>query len=162
MSVSRPGWPDFSGRGSLVLPLPRASFESLPGRLDIDGLQLEAKREFHVTLCDRALAARLHEPRAGGAVAARLPPLFAALDWQWRASGERWLLLEAKPEGVAHSVIELIDMPAFAQFRAQVGALLGEALPATPAHVTLYVAGDPVGIGIPSAAAFERLRLRRL
>jgi hypothetical protein len=53
-------------------------------------------------------------------------------------------------------------MPAFARFRALVGARLGEALPETPAHVTLYVAGDPIGIGLRSQDDFARLRVRRL
>ena len=113
-------------------------------------------------MLDRALGARLHAPAPGGAPSARLPALFAALDWRWRATGERWLLVEARPEGASHNVVHLLDMPALAQFRAQAGELLGEALSATPAHVTLYVAGDPIGIGIASHADFERLRLRRL
>jgi hypothetical protein len=162
VSAWRPPWPGFSARGSLALPLPAAAFEGLSAELAIDGLQLQRKREFHVSLCNRALGARLQAPRAGGPAAARLPALFAALDWSWRASGERWLLLEAKQAGPAHSVVELLHMPAFARFRAQAGELLGEELPAAPAHVTLYVAGDPIGIGIDSQAAFERLRLRRL
>jgi hypothetical protein len=58
--------------------------------------------------------------------------------------------------------VQLLEMPALAAFRAGVGVLLGERLPVAPAHVTLYVAGDPIGIGIASAADFERLRLRRL
>jgi hypothetical protein len=56
----------------------------------------------------------------------------------------------------------MLEMPAFAPYRVAVGELLGELLPEPPAHVTLYVAGDPVGIGIDSPSDFERLRLRRL
>jgi hypothetical protein len=58
--------------------------------------------------------------------------------------------------------VQLLEMPALARFRAGVGELLGEELPEAPAHVTLYVAGDPIGIGIASTADFERLRLRPL
>ena len=158
----RPEWPGFSARGSLLLPLPAAAFAALPASIEVDGIALARKPEFHLTLLDRALGARMHAPKCGGAAAARLPALFAALDWHWRLGGERWLLLEARPEGPVHSVIELVDVPAFARFRAAAGALLGETLPVAPAHVTLYVAGDPVGIGIDSNAAFARLRLRRL
>ena len=164
MSPWRPAWPGFSARGSLPLPLPIAEVARLATTptLRVDALVLERKREFHVTLLDRALGARVHVPRAGGAPAAALPALFASLDWAWRATGERWLLLEAKPEGASHSVVELIDMPALARFREAVGERLGEPLPDAPPHVTLYVAGDPVGIGLASQADFERLRLRRL
>ena len=157
-----PQWPGFSVRGSLLLPLPQAAFQALPASFEGDGISLTRKPEFHVTLFDRAVGARLHAPQDGGAAAARLPALFATLDWRWRLTGERWLLLEAKPGGPAHSVVELLDMPAFARLRTQAGELLGEALPEAPAHVTLYVAGDPIGIGIDSVATFERLRLRRV
>ena len=162
MSAWPPDWPGFNPRGSLLLPLPAEDFADLAPQVEIDGVAFARKAEFHLTLLNRALGARLQAPHEGGRVAARLPALFAAHDWQWRRSGERWLLLEAKPEGAAHSVVELLELPAFAHFRAQVGALLGETLPDAPAHVTLYVAGDPAGIGIASDADFERLKLRRL
>jgi len=162
MQPWHPPWPGFTARGSLLLPVPEAAALARAPSLELEGLSLARKIEFHVTLLDRALGARLHAAAAGGAPAARLPGLFAALDWAWRATGERWLLLEAKPEAASHSVVELLEMPALARFRAQAGELLGEPLPATPAHVTLYVAGDPLGIAIPSAADFARLRLRRL
>ena len=164
MSAWHPAWPGFSSRGSLPLPLPMAEVARLATTptLRVGELLLERKREFHVTLLNRDLGARVHVPRAGGAPAGSLPALFAPLDWTWRATGERWLLLEATPEGASHSVVELLDMPAFARFRAAVGELLGEPLPDAPPHVTLYVAGDPRGIGIDSQAHFERLRLHPL
>ena len=162
MSAWRPPWPGFSARGSLLLPLPPEEFAELAPQVEIDGIAFTRKSEFHLTLFDRAHGARLQSPREGGSVAARLPAMFAAQDWRWRRSGERWLLLEAKPDLTAHSLVELLEAPAFARFRTQVGELLGEALPAPPPHVTLYVAGDPVGIGLDSQAEFERLRLRRV
>ena len=162
MQPWHPSWPGFTARGSLLLPLPDAAALAPAPSLELDGLSLARKVEFHVTVLDRALGTRLRAPAPGGAPSARLPALFAALDWSWRATGERWLLLEAKPEGPNHSLVHLLEMPALARFRAQAGELLGEPLPQTPAHVTLYVAGDPVGIGIATAADFERLRLRRL
>ena len=164
MAAWHPAWPGFSARGSLPLPLPMAECARLATTptLRVGELLLERKREFHVSLLNRTLGARVHEPRAGGALAGALPALFAVLDWSWRASGERWLLLESAQGKTTHSVIELIDMPAFARFRAAVGERLGEALPDAPAHITLYVAGDPAGIGLDSQAEFERLRLHPL
>jgi hypothetical protein len=157
-----PAWPGFSARGSLLLALAAADFADLPAALETAGLGLARKREFHVTLLDRRLGASMHAPAAAGALAARLPGIFESLDWRWRRRGERWLLLEARPRGPVHSVVELIEMPAFGAFRAAIGEALGETLPDAPAHVTVYVAGDPRGIGIASHADFERLRLRRL
>jgi hypothetical protein len=162
MQPWHPPWPGFTSRGSLLLPLPGAAALAKAASLELEGLSLARKIEFHVTLLDRALGARVHAPKAGGAPAEKLPALFAGLDWAWHAGSERWLLLEAKADGPNHSVVQLLEMPALARFRAGVGELLGERLPDTPAHVTLYVAGDPIGIGIGSIADFERLRLRRL
>jgi hypothetical protein len=162
MQPWHPPWPGFTARGSLLLPLPAAAELAKAPLLEFEGLSLARKIEFHVTLLDRALGARVHAPKAGGAPAEKLPALFAGLDWAWRAGSERWLLLEARPEGARHSIVQLLEMPALARFRAGVGELLGEALPQAPAHVTLYVAGDPTGIGIASTADFERLRLRPL
>ena len=164
MNPWHPAWPGFSARGSLLLPLPMAEVARLATMptLRVGDLVLDRKREFHVTLLNSELGARVHAPRAGGAPATALPALFASFDWRWRATGERWLLLEARSEARTHSLVEMLEMPAFAPFRVAVGELLGELLPEPPAHVTLYVAGDPVGIGIDSPSDFERLRLRRL
>ena len=158
-----PAWPGFSARGSLLLPLPAAHFAELGPELRLDdGLVLTRKSEFHVTVLDRALGERVHDPAAGGAPAQAIAGLFAGYDWAWQSRAERWLLLDADEEPPAHSVIELLDMPALAAFRNAVGVLLGVTLPATPAHVTLYVAGQPIGIGVRDFDEFERLRLRRL
>jgi hypothetical protein len=158
MSAWHPDWPGFNPRGSLLLPLPADAFAPLPDQLGIDGIALARKGEFHVTLLDRALGARV---QAAGEQAA-LPALFAALDWQWRRSGERWLLREAKDGVLAHSLIELVEMPALGQFRRALARELGEPVAAAPAHVTLYTAGDPTGIGLASQEEFERLRVKKM
>ena len=155
-----PDWPGFGARGSLALPLPAAQFRGLERRLRVEGMDLALKDEFHVTLLDKELGARAQQPAPGGTLAARLPSLFAALDWRWRRSGARWLLFEAKDGVEAHTVIELLEMPALNDFRRDFGRLLGEPVPATPAHVTLYMHNTAIGIGLSSQAEFERLRLR--
>lgn len=162
MIAWHPDWPGFSARGSLLLPLAAADFPGLERRLCVDGIDLLRKSEFHVTVLDRELGAHAHEPAPGGAPAARLPALFASLDWRWRRTGARWLLQETQAEALAHSVIELIEMPALNAFRRELAALLGEPVAPTPAHVSLYLAGTSEGIGLRSQAEFERLRLRAL
>lgn len=163
MTVGRawhPPWPGFEAGSSLVLPLPSAQFAALDAELRVDPLVLVRKREFHVTLLDRALGSRLHVPAPGGTLAARVPALFAGLDWQWRRTGERWLLQETRDGTQAHTVIELLDLPALEAFRHAIALWLGEPVAPTPAHVTLYLTGTRVGIGLSSYAEFERLRLR--
>ena len=161
MSAWHPPWPGFNARGSLLLPLPMEAFADLAPVLDVDGLSLSRKHEFHVTLLDRRTAARMRAQEAG-VVAPSMMELFALQDWRWRRRGERWLLREDKPDGTAHSVVELLELPALNRFRHDVGWAHGEKLPDAPPHVTLYVAGDPIGIGLESYAAFEKNRVRLL
>ena len=151
-----PDWPGFEPGGSLVLPLPDERFRQLEPRLCVDGIELRRKREFHATLLDAALGTRVRDSVPD--VAAR----FAKLDWQWQLTGERWLLREDKGSGAAHTVIELLDMPALNAFRRDLSAPLGDEIPDAPAHVTLYLANSDRGIGLSSLQEFERLRLRRL
>jgi hypothetical protein len=159
MSAWHPAWPGFEASGSLVLPLPRNEFAALPQALRVGDLELERKREFHVTLLLHTLGASLQRAATADAtLAAQLPKLFATLDWRWQRTGERWLLRE----GGAHTLIELIAMPALQAFRQEIGYRLGEPLPPTPAHVTLYLANTTRGIGLASDADFERLRLHPL
>jgi hypothetical protein len=63
---------------------------------------------------------------------------------------------------VAHSIIELIDLPAMAHLHRALGRLLGRQLPVPPAHVTLYTAGCAQGIGVSSPARLRAFAVRRL
>lgn len=162
MIAWHPEWPGFSARGSLALPLPAKEFRGLERRLHIDGMDFASKAEYHVTVLDKALGARARRPTPGGALAERLPALFAALDWGWRRTGARWLLFESKEGAEAHTVIELLEMPALNAFRRGFAEMLGEPVPPTPAHVTLYLHNTDIGIGLSSQAEFEQLRLRPL
>lgn len=158
----QPAWPAFSAHGSLVLPLPVAAIGALASQVEVEHLVLERKHEFHFTLLNRELGARVQQAIPKAVRGTRLPALFAALDWAWRGTGERWLLREAMPAGDRHSIIELVEMPALARFRAAVGELLEASLPDPPPHLTLYVAGDRSGIGLASQAEFEHLRLHHI
>lgn len=159
MNSWHPRWPGFEASGSLVLPLPASEFGGLPETLHVGELVLARKREFHVTLLLHALGVRLQRAVAADPrLVAQLPELFAALDWTWQRRGERWLL---RDHG-AHTVIEIIEMPALHAFRQEIGKRLGETLPPTPAHITLYLANTSRGIGLSSQTEFEALRLHRL
>ena len=90
----------------------------------------------------------------------------AAQDWRFTRTGRRWLL--RKPfvaDGrvqLAHSVIERVELPAMASFHRVLGCLLGRELPAPPPHVTLYVAGQPHGIGVSSEARLRAFAVREV
>lgn len=162
MSAWHPAWPGFGSRGSLLLSLPDEHFELLEDALAFDGLEFSRKREFHVTILDREVGRRLRSLEARGEVRPSMRELFEGEDWSWRPTGHKWLLREDKDDGPVHSIIELLDLPGLARFRHNVGRVHAERLPAAPAHVTLYVAGDEIGIGLASEAEFRRLRVRKM
>lgn len=163
-----PHWPGLRAGRALVLPLPTAAFAGLPPRRDVDGFVLVRKREFHVTLLSSTDSARLADALAA------LPRMAArqwrreamAFDWRWRPSGEQWLLARGSGKrdalGGALSIAALLEQPAQARFRVLAGELLGTPLPAPMPHVTLYVHGDPAGIGVPDLPTFHARRIRLL
>ena len=160
--LASPPWPGFAMRGgALLLPLPRTSFADVATGCTVDGIAFRPKTEFHLTLLGRGPAAAVRA--ALGEDDAPLRAAFAAQDWRLRRTGERWLLRDADADGAhaRHSIIECLDAPALAAFRARVARLAGFALPSLPAHATLYTAGDHAGIGLPSDAVFAQRRVRR-
>lgn len=152
-----PGW---SQRGGLVVPVDEdALLAASPPTITVDGLVLARKHEFHVTLLDRT--------EAGWAKSciddAALRALLADHDWRARPQGPAWLIRDQRRGGGwRFSVVQLLDLPAHARFRAAIAQACSHALSAMPAHVTLYVAGDPAGIGLGSQARFAQCRVRVL
>lgn len=147
--------------GAVLVPLPWSVAPPLAPRLRLPEVLLARKDELHLTLLSSAEAEAL-DARIGrrdawrdlaGPDSAFRPRLRA--DW--------WLLRAEKPEGLAHAVVARARCPAFEAFRRRAAAVAPAAIAAdAPAHVTLYVAGDPRGIGLPSRARFEACRIRRL
>ena len=150
----------FSRQRGLVMPVDEEPLrDALAPDIVIDGLKLTRKHEFHVTLLDRKEAALVAEFIDDDALRARL----LREDWTARASGSPWLIRDTRRDGSwRHSIVQLLELPALAAFRrglAEPGAL---DLPEMPPHITLYVAGDPKGIGLGSQTRFETLRMRIL
>ena len=154
--MPRARWPGWTKQHALLLPMPPEAWPPPEAPVTIGGITLQPKRELHVTLVDGRLGRELRAAVDAG----RIPPdavrnAFEAHDWTWTATGER-TRLRAPPEGRGgpdrHALIEHLDLPAMAAFHADLGALLGRALPVPPPHVTLYVAGTRKGIGLPDPA----------
>jgi len=162
MSSWFPSWPGFNARGSLLLPLPDVHFELLAPTLEFEDLVFSRKREFHATLLDRETGRQLRSLELRNEVRPTMRELFEGEDWQWRPADKRWLLHENKDGVDVHSIIELVDMPGLTRFRHNVGRVHGVRLPPVPAHVTLYVAGDDIGVGLSSNQEFQKLRVRSL
>ncbi len=149
--------PELHGE-ALLLPL--ADDDDWPNApvLEIGGTKLRRKSEFHVTLLGRTQLSTLRE-RLGDA---RILQLANGFDWQLQRTGEGSVLAKCKPMGTASvactSVIERLHMPVFSAFRHALSEAadvpIADALP----HVTLYVAGDPDGIGLPDLASFAATR----
>lgn len=158
-----PGTLAFGAGAACVLPLPSGDFAALPVACELEGIALQRRHEFHVTLVDTALAGRLHEHSGSQSLQSlrsRLRGLAAALDWRYARSGEYWLLSDDSDARMRRSLIERIAQPAQQCFRAALADWLGVALPAPFPHVTVYTCGEAAGIGVFDAAAFERLRVR--
>jgi hypothetical protein len=149
-------WPGWSPAGTLALAVDPARWAPPAAALVIDAVAFAPKRELHVTLVGRALGAEVLAAIDAGRIAApSLRAAFAAQRWRLRRSGHRLRLRKAP--GI-ESVIEPVAMPAMARLHAWLGRALGRALPVPPPHVTLYVRGDPEGIGVPDQATLARYR----
>jgi hypothetical protein len=127
--------------------------------LAIDDAVFAPKLELHVTIVGRALGAEVLAAIGAGRIAApALRAAFAAQRWRLRRSGLCLRLRKPAPAQGIESVIEPVALPAMARFHAWLGRALGRGLPVPPPHVTLYVRGDPEGIGVPDAASLARYR----
>jgi hypothetical protein len=132
-------WPGIAGTGSVILDLPPAAIGSLPDLLDVDGLCLRGKHEYHLTLFNaqewRAVAAAHGE--------AMVRAVFERLDWRLHADGRFWLVQTQSRD--AASVIATVQAPALDALRRAFSD--GVLEPPTP-HITLYWHGSPGGVGI--------------
>lgn len=155
-------WPGFRDDGALILPLDTARFlpAGSPVRLRLDGRVLERKHELHATLLGRDAGNTLRE----GLGEERMRAMFEALDWQLQGTGRYALIHKAKPqwEGPldAWSLIEHLHAPAFSHFRHALAEASGLPIDSGVPHTTLYVAGDPYGIGLPDVATYRACHVR--
>jgi hypothetical protein len=154
-------WPGFDPRRAFVLPLQDELMGTPFGETCvIDGVRLQRKSEFHVTVLDRSMA------RAAAAALgpAQLRALYESFDWTPRRTGRYVLLHERKRchQGVAEawSLIEHLHLAAMHAFRAALADAAGEGFADPVPHVTHFVHGDPRGIGVPDTRALTALRVR--
>lgn len=137
-----------------VLPVPAREWQPPTAGIQIDGTALAPKPELHITLIGSALSRELQETFAEPFLDAAIDLARAAQDWHFTRTGIRLLLrrpyVESGTRVIAHSLIELIELPAMAHFHHALGRLLGRQLPVPPPHVTLYTAGRAQGIGVSS------------
>lgn len=157
-------WPGFRDDGGLILPLETARFlpAGSPQRLRLDGRVLQRKHELHLTVLGREAGSRLRELIGED----RMRTLFEPLDWQLQGTRRYALLHKVKPQwdGAldAWSVIEHLQAPALARYRHALGEASGLPIDSGVPHVTLYVAGDPYGIGLPDVAAYRACHVREV
>ncbi|GGK10781.1 hypothetical protein [Luteimonas terricola] len=157
-------WPGFREDGSLALPLDPAPLlpPAMPLRLRLDGHVLERKRELHMTLLGRDAGAALRIQLGDE----RIRALFESVEWAPRGTGRYALLHKAKDQWdgtlQAWSLIEHLQAPACAEFRYHLAQASGLALDCGVPHATLYVVGDPYGIGLPDLAAYRACFVREV
>ncbi|MGQ4660833.1 hypothetical protein [Lysobacter sp. F6437] len=146
---------------TLILPVPPAQWSPPITAVTVDGIHLDPKRELHITLIGGELLRELRATFGDSRTRAVITAGCDEHDWHFNRTGH--CLLLRKPiagQGFAHSIIERVELPAMAPFHQRLGCLLGRELPVPAAHVTLYVAGRPRGIGVASDAALRALQLR--
>jgi hypothetical protein len=152
-------WPGWGSEGGLVLAIPPAAWAPPVAPVSHAGCTLAPKAELHVTVVGRALGAQLQAALAAGTLHADdVRAAFEAGPWRLRRSGW-WQRLHrpASDEGpAADAVIERVALPAMARFHRRLARSLGRALPVPPPHVTLFVAGQAEGIGVPDVATLRR------
>jgi len=157
-------WPGFTDDGGLLLPLDADGFltTEMPLRLRLDGHVLERKRELHLTLLNRRQGQALRDGIGGDRVRAA----FESLAWEPRGTGRYALLHKTKDEWdgplPAWAVVEHLHEPALSAFRHLLTEASGLALDSGVPHVTLYVAGDPGGIGVPDVATYQACYVREV
>lgn len=148
-----------------VLPIAPAAWPPPAAPVVLDELAFAPKTELHVTLVGGALGREL-QAVFGARARALVEAAFAAQDWRFARSGQRLLLrkpfIDAGAAGMAHSIVELIEVPAMAPFHRALGRALGRQLPVPPPHVTLYTAGRAQGIGVSSPARLRAFTLREI
>lgn len=147
-------WPGFM-EGGLILPLPANDFSAMPPHLQLGALKFTSKPEFHATLLNRKVGARVL--MALGDEGAR--QIFEEGDWTWHRTGEGFLIQEeaANAGTTRASLIERLELPELARFRGKLSRQTGIPLPEVVPHVTLFTAGDERGIGIPDLKTFRDL-----
>jgi len=160
MAQRRPHW---TRAGTLLMAVPRREWPPPTRALRLDALSLRPKRELHLTIVGRALGADIADAAAADSDLRRaVDRAVRDLDWRWTRL-RTWQLLAKNDDGaMRHALIELVELPAMADFHARLGALLDRALPVPPPHVTLWTAGDARGIGVPDPDTLERLTLREV
>jgi hypothetical protein len=155
---ARPHW---TTAGTLLLAIAPQAWPLPAPALQLDGIELQRKRELHATIVGSALAARVRQAVAADAsIRAVIDTAIGTLAWNWRRRHAWTLIAKREGAGRRHALIERIELPAMAAFHRQLGDALGEVLPVPPPHVTLYASAGGRGIGVPDPATLARLRVR--
>lgn len=153
----------------LLLRIPAAAWPppASPVRLR-EGIELAPESELHITLVGSQLGTELRRTLGEAFLGNALLAAPGQLEWRFQRSGRR-LLLRKRDHGGAgggmrlrHSLIEPVGLPAMAPLHRALGRLLGRHLPVPPPHVTLHVAGDARGIGLPSPSMLRACTLREV
>ena len=155
--------PHWSDAGTLLLAIAPDAWRPPSRGVRVDGIDFAAKAELHATIVGRVLGGEVRAAMAGDdALGPLIDAAIASLDWSCTRRRAWWLLRKRDGDVGKTSIVETIAMPAMREFHAHLGTLLGRALPVPPPHVTLYVAGDAEGIGLPDEDAWRRHVVREV
>lgn len=159
--IPLPGWSRMANPASTGLLQAWGVDLSGNAPITVDGIILQPKTEFHLTLANSALVAELAQAVPGDALA-WLQAVWAAGDTRILPTG-LYTLLHKRPDrapwaGGSWSLVETVIVPGQEAFLRRLEKQLGRQLPRPPAHVTTQVAGRPEGIGLARKSLLCRYR----
>lgn len=157
-------WPGFTGKDTVVIPVDPRDWPPPVTGVRLDGLWFAPKRELHVTVLGTVLGAQVRQALAANRIRiADLADAFRGLAWTCRRTGPCVRLAKTASRAqddvraAPGALIELVDLPAMADFHRALALMLGTMPRIPPPHVTLYTLGEDNGIGLPDATTLVAL-----
>src|SRR3546814_13764597 len=120
---------------TLVLPIAPERWRPPAAAIALDGLRLEPKPELHITLVGRVLGAEL-PAEFGDRAEDFIDAARRARDWRFERSAHCLLLRKSFAEDgqatIAHSMLELVDLPVMPPFHRDIVPLPCLSMPGSP------------------------------
>ncbi len=157
--------------GIVALQIDNARFVNLRRSLAVGDRVFDRKSEFHITIIGSRLGQKLlsYWERAEdlSAYSEQLSRLAAEVDWEWRFEPQYYHVVKSQPEPSdrdegryeilqSASIIQMVSLPGIDRCYQQLSSWLGKRQVPPALHVTLYVSGNPRGIGIADRDELNR------
>ncbi len=139
--------------GYLMVRLEKECFGFVDKELAFREESYQPKKELHITILSEGAAEHVL-----GTMdwmpdrIARIRELVRETDWSYRKFQRFY---HVRDEQGNQSIIQLVEVPGLGRFFEDLNRITHGQLEQPPTHVTLYVHGDPDGIGLPDSQTFD-------